>query len=282
MYEIYLQKDVDKIMGTYHEAQLLLQQGKNIDEAGKVVERELRRLIRHRYPSYYVGQGHIVDGTYRSHQIDVLIGEQARISFRARGDTDDDAAFIDYPGVDAIGAVRITYDRKDDIEGFLNVLRELKSKVQSRRPSWRPLFSFMFFVKSNPHTELLVRHIKDLYASKPASEIPNVVCFLDKGLVVQEVSVFKFEPMVNARPASGMIGARYRWVLYSYGQDESGAGNLGALFEILGKHLEYSREERTNMALLKPDFALRERHMLTQEYPFMIRRSEPVDESDQS
>jgi hypothetical protein len=143
----------------------------------------------------------------------------------------------------------------------------------------------MFFVKSNPHTKLLVRHINDLYASKPAGEIPSVVCFLNKGLVVQEVSVNLTgypEPMVNARPESGMIGARYRWVLNSYGQDESGAGNLGALFEILGKHLEYSREERTNMALLKPDFALRERHMLTQEYPFMIRRSEPVDESDQS
>jgi len=62
-----------------------------------------------------------------------------------------------------------------------------------------PLFSFMVFVQSN---NFELEHITELYQSKPASELPTIVYFLDRGMILNANINWFHKPENNLGPLS--------------------------------------------------------------------------------
>jgi len=190
----------------------------NIGAAGDEVEKVVRKILRRKLPQvYHVGHGHIVDAhSATSPQIDVIIADNSvsPVLFESENGTQ----YFPYEAVYAIGEVKTTYDKyQKPIDTFTSRLKSIRATLQ-REPffsqersklvaqqtydnvygSLNPLFSFMLFVQGS---DFAPDDISDLYSKTPASELPNVLCFLD-----QEVVMFKSE---------GSWSAEQPWSYYS-------------------------------------------------------------------
>ncbi len=203
-FEKVLRADAAEIFAAREKAQII-HQGKDIDAAGDEVEMAVRRVIRRKLPnSYYVGHGHIVDSELtQSPQLDVIIADNsdAPILFATENGTE----YFPYESVYAVGEVKSTYYRsRNEVEKFVNTVAHIKSKLNreptpptymgsginmdfpmarlsANVPYRNPLFSFMVFVKAN---DFRVEDVAQLYASRPVGELPNILCFLDSGVLV--------------------------------------------------------------------------------------------------
>lgn len=240
--------------------------GRDVRAAGDEVEIVFRKVLQHKIPaSYYIGHGHIVDKhLHQSSQLDVIIANNtgAPILFQAENGSE----YFPYEGVYAIGEVKSSYDSsKQYIHAFSETLgrihaqlqRELFQKAPSHGPFYRPygnpLFSFMFFADAG---DFHVDQIRDLYQTRPAGDLPNIVCILNKGLVVNTASHVwknsqqKWKPAEQAQPESiSLIPARneeymsrdikFHWVLTEHGDsDKSLAANLANFYYPLIQHLQ--------------------------------------------
>lgn len=179
----------------------ILHKSKDISAAGDEVEIVFREILRRKLPNrYYVGHGHIVDKSLNSSpQFDVIIADNtnAPILFRSQKGSE----YFPYESVYAIGEVKSAYYKdKKPIEVFVENLILTKSNLNREKtspnatglgidfstpltkyPYRNPLFSFMIFVDSN---DFVLDAIKDFYVSTNTSDLPNIICFLDKGIIL--------------------------------------------------------------------------------------------------
>jgi hypothetical protein len=264
--ERVFRSDAADILAAREKARIM-HHGHDIRAAGDEVEIAFRKVLGRKLPSlYYVGHGHIVDEQlHQSSQLDVIIANNAGVPilFQAKNGSE----YFPYEGVYAIGEVKSSYDNsKHYIHAFSDTLRSIHTQLQ-REPfraasAFRlsplsygnPLFSFMFFTdKGDFHIE----QIRDLYRTRAESELPNIVCILNKGLIVNTASHIwknsqqKWEPAEQGQPGPiSLIPARndeyrkrgieFHWVLTEHGDnDKSLATNLANFYYPLIQHLQH-------------------------------------------
>ena len=245
----------------------MMHHGHDISSAGDEVEIAFRKVLDRKLPSlYYVGHGHIVDEQlHQSSQLDVIIANNtgAPVLFRAENGSE----YFPYEGIYAIGEVKSSYDNsKQYIHAFSDTLRSIRTQLRRElfqtapilRPFYRaygnPLFSFMFFADAG---DFRVEQLRDLYLTRPESDLPNIVCILNKGLIVNTAShvwrnsrrkreqVEQVQPdVISLIPARNdeyrNRGVQFHWVLTEHGDnDKSLAANLANFYYPLIQHLQH-------------------------------------------
>lgn len=264
--EQVFQHDAAGIIAAREKAQII-HRTKDIDAAGEEIEQAVRRVLRMRLPSsYYLGHGHIVDTRLNtSSQLDVVVADNTSspILFRAENGTE----YFPYESVYAIGEVKSTYYKaKNYVHDFVQAITNIKSGLERPRaspnslrgglqldggllttgvasPYRNPLFAFMIFVNSN---DFQLEHLVELYLSTPLPNLPNMICFLDRGILVNvsgktEASDFVVTGPISVVPEfnTEVPGQVNRWVFYPF--EATGiplAISLASLYFSLLTHLQ--------------------------------------------
>jgi hypothetical protein len=254
---------------------ITIHHGRDTRAAGDEVEIASRKMLARKLPAlYYVGHGHIVDQElHESPQLDVIIANNtgSPILFRAENGTE----YYPYEGVYAFGEVKSSYDKsKHYIHAFSETLKKIRTQLQ-RKPFWatppqrpnydailnpfikpfgNPLFSFMFFADAG---DFKIEQIRELYQKQPAAELPNIICILNKGVIVSTLSHIRknrqqtWEPVepghpqaINLIPENNDDYQKYfnvqsHWNLIEHGDNEmSLAANLARFYYPLIEHLK--------------------------------------------
>jgi hypothetical protein len=242
---------------------IIIHHTKDIDTAGNEVERAVRKVLRRKLPSsYYVGHGHIVDSQLvNSQQFDVIIADNSRAPVLFQ--TEDETEYFPYESVYALGEVKSTYYKsKNYIQSFIDSLSQLRSNLHRDKvpptylqtgglgldveflpmtdnPFQNPLFSFMLVVDSG---DFKLEDIVDVYSNTAVGNLPNVLCFLDKGLVIYAKILISsekkgFNPHVIPEFVKEQDEKSY-WVFAPFGSGDSRIGaHLGFLYYLLLAHL---------------------------------------------
>jgi hypothetical protein len=247
----------------------------DIRSAGDEVEVTTRKLIRGKVPSsYHVGHGHIVDASLASSpQIDVVVSDNtAPVLFT----TENGSEYFPYESVHAIGEVKSTYESgKKYVEGFVKTIRQVKGTLKRAqtpqnyigngvslgggmsssepRPYRNPIFSFMLFVNGENFDPT---QIADLYKTTDVAELPNVICILDRGVVVNAQMLIQPDQPGKAALGPMNLAPEFhsqspdgdsRWCFLPLGDEEArSASDLGFLWFFLIGHLNGS-------ILMRPD-----------------------------
>jgi hypothetical protein len=183
--------------------------------------------------------------------------------------------YFPYEGVYAIGEVKSSYDSsKRSIHAFSDTLKKIHTQLQREpfraastqqpnydailnpfiKPFGNPLFSFMFFADAG---DFRIEQIRDLYHTRPAGELPNIICILNKGVIVSTLSHIRkngkhlWEPVepghpqaINLIPENNDDYQKYfnvecRWYLIEHGDNEMAlAANLAHFYYPLIQHLQ--------------------------------------------
>lgn len=231
---------------------ILIHNVKNIDAAGRKVETSVRGVLRARLPSkYYLGQGHIVSPMlHTSPQFDAIIADTS--SFPLLFKDESGTEWFPHESVYAVGEIKSSYDKsKRYIEKFCDNVRRTKTTlhwpkrnltvrafhnhgVQSQNQvSLEQLFKFMVFVDSS---EFRTADVESLYKSTPPEHLPNVIYFVDKGVLLS----MKFGGVAGDYPMEmnlypeiadkiGLVENKSKWCLRLFAEDDKSIG-LGMAF----------------------------------------------------
>lgn len=178
----------------------------NIKASGDEVEEKVRDFIKTLIPeNYYIEQGHIIDKNMQgSKQWDIIIaGKEFSKPLKFGGDTHH----FFYETVFAIGEIKTSFCKQHIID-CINDIKNIKTNMQrdktkpnefsdfsldvglstnDARSYKNPLFTFMVFVESNENN--LEKIIHEIYKSESAQYLPNLILFLNKGILCRVGSV---------------------------------------------------------------------------------------------
>jgi hypothetical protein len=208
--------------------------------AGNQVEQPVRKAVTSRLPlRCRVTHGHIIDVSENvSPQIDIVVADGLRSGHLFQAE--DGTEFVPFESVYAIGEVKTTYYKSERyIQAFSTSIASVKTMARASTGR-NHLFSFMLFVDSNDFQN---EDIEALYAQAKVDELPNVVCFLDRGIVVQAAfghnghgdliaNHYHVHPTVDTQ-----LGRENHWCILNWGPD-SDAQNLMFLQVILSQHID--------------------------------------------
>lgn len=289
-----LQSDAAELVAARTKALLIHGTG-DIDACGDEVEMAARTVLRRKLPAaYYVGHGHILDVTWTSSpQFDVILadGTGTPILFQGENGTE----YFPYESVYAVGEVKTTYRKsKKYVEAFSDSLSFVRNKlrreatlndslpggiklgrplrVDDKRPLRNPLFSFMLFVDSG---DFHPNDLRALFSDRPASELPNVICFLDRGILMymgvsavfgpdgpKDVQFGGIDLYPEFAPRPSGVAADQRldcrgWVFRTFeSESHPHSGSFGFLYFALTNHLRVCVLQPPDMfAYLTPAFA---------------------------
>jgi hypothetical protein len=281
--ERVLQSDAAEIFAAREKARLI-HGTHNIGAAGDEVEKVVRKILRRKLPQiYHVGHGHIVDARgVNSPQLDIIIADNSvsPVLF----ETENGTQYFPYEAVYAIGEVKTAYYRNQKpVETFANTLKTIcatlhrepvfsreRTKLYPKRThddvygSLNPLFSFMLFVEGK---EFHTSDISELYSKTPASDLPNVLCFLDQGVVMfkSEGAWHGGETWSHYSPHPGLESERNlvlqthqsgNWYFNQYGNERNRIGaHFGFLYSLILSFL-------SRCSLHPPDMAAYMEHIL--------------------
>jgi hypothetical protein len=236
----------------------LLHHTSDIKAAGDEVEETIRKVLRPKLPaSYHLGHGHVVDNRwFSSPQYDIILSNGSSVPplFQAENGTE----FFAYETVFAVGEIKSTYRRDQDYIGkFIEScgkLRKLqRQKVDERGHMYKnPLLTFMLFVDSG---DFEANHVEEIFLNTPAEELPNIVCFLDKGLIVNvrfSLNGFgeKVPVQVNTIPEfnKSIDGQYNHWAFLNFSKEQDKlAGNWGYLYYLILGHLDFCKLASPNI-----------------------------------
>lgn len=241
----------------------LLHRGGDIRAAGDEVEAPVRALVSDWLPrAYHVTHGHIVDSKLlQSPQVDIIVADAAvaPILFSGAGGPE----YLAYESVYAIGEVKSTFDRsKEPVETFSKSIEAVVTEM-SRAPTTgdhisrgftvpgglplvqytgvvprNRLFTFMVFVSGGDLDPIA---LGDYLASRPLAFLPNVICILDTGVIVntrvkkerKQIVQVNIEPACAPAPPEGEVD---RWASLPLGPSDVRAGlSLGFLMAALNR-----------------------------------------------
>ena len=283
--EQVFRSDADELLDA-HKKGRMMHGGHDIRAAGDEVEIAFRKMLDRKLPSsFYVGHGHIVDAQlHQSPQLDAIIANNTGVPILFQAN--NGSAYFPYEGIYAIGEVKSSYDSsRHHIQAFSDVLRSIQVQLQrepfravaTRRPDYEsilhpllvgpygnPLFSFMFFADQG---DFDIEQIRNLYQTRPESELPNIICILNRGLILNTRSHVwknrqqKWEPArqghpesISLIPASNELhrkyyNAKFSWVLIEHGENEKSlAANLANFYYPLIQHLQRCQLTVPNLA----------------------------------
>lgn len=237
----------------------LLHGSSDIKAAGDEVEETIRRILRMKLPpSYYLGHGHVVDYRwFSSPQYDIICADRSSVPplFKAENGTE----YFAYETIFAVGEIKSTYRRDQDYIGkFIKSCGKLRGlqrkKVDDRGHMYRnPLLTFMLFVDSG---DFEADHVEEMYLNTTTTELPNIVCFLDKGLIMSVQFALndlgeKVPVKVNTIPEFGRSceGQTNHWALINFSSNAEKLGaNWGYLFYLLLGHFDFCQLSSPNIS----------------------------------
>jgi len=248
----------------------LLHHTRNIRAGGDEVEQTVREVLGRRLPRrYYVGHGHIVDSKLSvSPQLDIVIsdGLMAPNLFTSAAGSE----YFPYESVYAIGEIKSGYyPNKEPIQNFIATitlikerlkkkptprnymglgharLSELEAYVDYLYPTYENhLFAFMLFVHAD---HLDVGKVLALLTDAPQNNVPDILCFLNKGVFFKDYVVLKPDGSTRVATAEDYNGNPYIATaqmkeVWSYSRFEDAVNNLGIglcfLYYLLLEHLD--------------------------------------------
>jgi len=260
--EAVLQSDAEEIASAREKGRLM-HRTKDIRASGDEVEDTVRKVLRRKFSqAYYVGHGHIVDSRWlTSPQLDVIVADNNSTPILFKGATGTE--YFPYESVYAVGEVKTSYAKRETpIHLFAEKVEKIRSTLERERVhslqsgglilspselkdiegSSNPLFTFILFVEA---ADFSINDVRDLYSAKKAQELPNVVCFLDKGVILfkkegswstgEGWSFYSIHPgfsdEINLTYQSRQSG---NWYFNQFGTDENRFGaNFGFLYSLL-------------------------------------------------
>jgi hypothetical protein len=120
------------------------------------------------------------------------------------------------------------------------------------KPYQNPLFAFLLAVDAG---DFRVPDMEKLYSSMPIERLPNVLCLLNRGLLVNcsvpDNRQSGEPPRINITPEFNVERPGYanKWVLLEPRDDENALGmSLAGLFFMITSHLRTCRLMPPNMA----------------------------------
>lgn len=275
--EKVLQSDAREIIGA-RERGRLINKTRDIDSSGNEIEQVVRRILRKKLSQiYHVGHGHVVDSNGKtSRQLDIIVADNvgAPLLFEA----EDGTQYFPYESVYAIGEVKTSYRKSErPVHTFTDNLRALKSTLQRETvqslssvgeivsPNMlpedtygrsNPIFTFMLFVEAN---DFSVEDVRELYSTSKATDLPNALCFLDKGVVLfkkegsdatRDWSFYSVHPglseEMNLTLQSRQSG---NWYFIQFGSAENRCGaNFGFLYSLICSFLGRCTLQSPDMA----------------------------------
>ncbi len=239
----------------------------DIDAAGEEVEQAVRNLIRKKLPlDYYMGHGFIVDENLKHNgQYDIVIADNSGSPILFT--TSSGSQYFPYESLYAVGEVKSTYySSKNYISKFiektiqlynslnraptpsLQVTKDvslsvpggiLKIESSDKRPYKNPIFKFIVCIDGG---DFKLEDLFKIYQGIDDKYLPNVICLLNRGIVVKTLventslgGVELFPEFIPAEKAG-----KYKWVFLGLG-DESDmpAANLAFLYFSLNQHLRH-------------------------------------------
>jgi hypothetical protein len=265
--EEVFQREATEILEARKRGQVI-HRTKDVDTAGAEVEHAVRGFLKRKLPQlYHVGHGHIMDTFGKvSRQLDVVIADNAEapVLFEAK----DGTQYFPYESVYAIGEIRTSYTKtKKPIHEFAEKTKDLKDRLtrdsvnrlqsggyltSSFQPkghaygSSNPLFTFLLFVEGGKFS---ANDIKELYLNSTSLNLPNLVCLLDKGVILlrkevewangQQNSFYSIHPgFSNEMNLVGHSRQSGNWYFTEFGNAKNRAGaNLGFLYSIISSFL---------------------------------------------
>lgn len=261
-----MKQDVSEILSSRYKSKLI-HKTKDIDASGDEVEIAVRRAIRKKLPiKYYLSHGHIVDETLStSNQLDIIIADNSGspVLFTAENGTE----YFPYESVYSIGEIKSTYySSKKHIHQFVNSSKEIIEnfirdktplnqmtqefrfdinishfdlKITDEKPYKNPLNKFMVFVDSN---DFKIDDIKELYDITEDIHLPNIVCFLDKGVIIKnDIFVEHGQYKLGNFDLYPEFGKNSKWVFIEFGEESyRSAANFSFLISFLNFHIKSS------------------------------------------
>ncbi len=192
-----LQLEANALIAERHKSHII-HAAKNIRASGDVVESSVRRLLARRLsPRHRVGQGHVINPMLStSPQFDIVIADDCSPLLFSDG---NGTSWFPYESVQAIGEVKSSFEKyKKQIEAFCGNIDRTKSQFNWQKQPRQglastkngqtvktvlihPLFTFMVFVDSATFD---ISDIDSFYKKTPAQNLPNMVYFVDKGILL--------------------------------------------------------------------------------------------------
>ena len=195
--------EAEEIEMAYRVSSLLQRGAKNIESSGNEVEVAVRNFFKRKLTSkYYTSNGHIIDTSLKvSPQFDIIIADNDKspILYKSKDNTD----FFIYESIYCIGEVKKSWYKKELLPNFISTISRMRNELKRNKvdpkfvdiggrgavfnvptteyPQKNPLFYFLLFVQSE---ELKYSDLTSSISSNHWQNIPNIICFLDKGLVV--------------------------------------------------------------------------------------------------
>jgi hypothetical protein len=277
-FESVLQGDAAEIVAAREKARLM-HRTKDIRASGDEVEHTVRKVLRRKFSqAYYVGHGHIVDSQWlTSPQLDVIIADNNSTPVLFEGATGSE--YFPYESVYAIGEVKTAYSKHESpIHTFTEKVRTIKSTLQRDTVqalqsggsilssielnervygSSNPLFVFMLFVEA---PDFSIDDVRDLYSTSKATDLPNVVCFINEGVILfkkeggwstgENWSSFSIHPGFSDE-MNLTLHARQsgRWYFNQFGSEENRIGaNFGFLYSVISSFLGRCTLQSPNIA----------------------------------
>lgn len=249
----FYRHDVETIEMAYRLSSTIQSGAKDIKCAGNEVEIAVRRVFAEKLaPKYHVCDGHIVDKDMTiSQQIDIVISESGKSPVISA--VSDNSEFFYYEPVCAYAEVKKSFYSDDLLTLFSKNLKRFKtcmrrdeispnvvdcsnSHIQINRavtnnPMRNMLFTFMFFVS---YEGVDINKLRDELNSTPNCELPNMLVFLDYGVIVNvdEKLYQEGKTLINLYPETTTVPNR--WVAISW---DDHAHILAYAFMILQEHL---------------------------------------------
>jgi hypothetical protein len=239
----------------------ILHSDQDIDAGGHHFEDVAREILQRRLPRRYdLGKGHIVDhGWSSSPEFDIVIADTAAgsIFFTAS----DGTRYYPYEGVYAIGEVKSSFRRSEKQQKLVASIKVVKSlrrdptpnnyvpgigpipQVTAGWPFRNPLMAFAIFGEGR---DIRLEDIAKAFADVPWAYVPNVLCFLDWGIVAlceignNDSGVATLGPMVTVPEfVDGASDTKFAWVRLPMGRPEyREAANLATLHFAIVSHVE--------------------------------------------
>lgn len=271
-----LKQDVEEILNSRKKSKVI-HKTKDIDASGDEIENAVRRVIRRKLPNkYYVSQGHIVDEKlHTSSQLDIIISDNtgSPVLFTSENGTE----YFPFESIYSFGEIKSTYySGRNYLQSFIESTKDIYDNLKrketppeqytqdfslaftgivevtssDKRPYKNPLFKFMFFANAN---DFKLDELKPLIASTEDKYLPNIICLLDKGIILKtqilekdgNISLGSIDLFPEFIPE--LDKSKYEWVFLEFGEDEDrAAANFAFLIFALDQHLK-------NCLVLRPE-----------------------------
>jgi hypothetical protein len=238
-----------------HKQVKLIHNTGDIPASGNQLEVAVRDFFRKKLPEkYYLSNGHIIDTSLKaSPQLDLIIADNFKTPILYK--TFDETEYLTFESVYSYAEIKSSWDKKY-LTDFITTAERLDKFLERKKispnfintggkgievdvpttknPFQNPLLTFMFIAQSDTFS---FEHIKEEYKNTNWGYLPNILCFFDRGIIVNinKKALDKKVLKINLYPEFFYDNKEdNEWILLEFEKKRS---TLGTLYYIVLEHL---------------------------------------------